>query len=333
MIRTMRYVRKHTKIPVPEIYHVSTAAESEAVGAPFVLMECMAGIHLYKFWERIDEAEKLGVVKQITGVITELATLQFEAIGDLMTMDDGKVDDNVNDSANEKFSAKGGIEIRDPESSAIPGPRHPYGSWETTEDWLLTYLKIPTTSRNYEVDLTTLREHLHDFHSTADNSLRPPFLLRHADFDGQHLLFTPPSHAKLTSVVDWDGAHIAPAYFLYEFPIFMSNDYYQKEAWSLNRTLRKEYVGDLLRKLKQIGGEDGPEVRQARDAILGRNHFLSHFETTFMLHGALENGEATNEKERKEWQELKESLTMYFVQELQTGKQDDGGPLEAYYGG
>ena len=80
--------------------------------------------------------------------------------------------------------------------------------------------------------LPKVRDVLANYLSSHDNEpyIRPPFRLRHADFDGQNLLFTDPklsdgtSPPRLIGVIDWDYAHTAPLYFLHEYPIFIQDN-------------------------------------------------------------------------------------------------------------
>jgi len=51
-VETMKYVRLHTSIPVPEVYHYDFDA-GNSVGAQFILMEQNPGQHLYKIWDKL----------------------------------------------------------------------------------------------------------------------------------------------------------------------------------------------------------------------------------------------------------------------------------------
>lgn len=310
-IATMRYVSQKTKIPVPKIYHISTEPESASVGAPFVLMQRMPGVHLYKFWDQIDIPEKLSVVRQIAVVVAELGSLQFGQIGTLAEARDGD-----------------GVVLRGIENHAVPGDRKPRGPWASVEDWLATFIgpeeggRAAITSSSH---LTSIRHKLHTFLTSRseDPSFRPPFGLLHTDFDAQNLLFTRPPDAKLTAVIDWDNSHTAPRHFIYDFPIFLQNDPYRKDDWAINRTLRREFVGSILRHLegRRVPGEGGDDqVAAAKSAFSRKSYFVNRFAAVFMM---LEV--PIEEEERREWAAMRESLVKCFVEDLEGGK---GNPYD-----
>jgi hypothetical protein len=73
---TMQYVRKHTSIPVPEIYFVNHDP-NHAVGAAFALMEKLEGDDMYCIWRDLTLEHKLAIVEQIADVLVQLANLNF----------------------------------------------------------------------------------------------------------------------------------------------------------------------------------------------------------------------------------------------------------------
>ena len=82
-IATLRYVKQHTNIPVPEIlYHDLDSAND--VGVPFVLMEKLPGRHLYKIWEDLSLDHKKAVLSQMASVLVQFASLEFDKIGCLL---------------------------------------------------------------------------------------------------------------------------------------------------------------------------------------------------------------------------------------------------------
>lgn len=81
-IETMRYVRKNTSIPVPDVYFYDLNPGNR-VGAPFVLMERIPGRDLYHFLDELDTEHKKAVLTQLAGVLAQLASLKFNKIGSL----------------------------------------------------------------------------------------------------------------------------------------------------------------------------------------------------------------------------------------------------------
>ncbi|RMY73866.1 hypothetical protein D0863_03574 [Hortaea werneckii] len=81
-IATREHVRKHTTIPVPETYYINLDP-TNAVGAPFVLMEHIEGHTLADMWPALKTDYRLAVLSDIAKVIAPLARLRFNAIGSL----------------------------------------------------------------------------------------------------------------------------------------------------------------------------------------------------------------------------------------------------------
>lgn len=81
-LATLEFVRKHTPIPVPEVYLVSHS-DNDCVGAPFVLMEQMRGVPLDDIWEDLSLDHKLDSIKQLAAIHDQLASQKFNTIGSL----------------------------------------------------------------------------------------------------------------------------------------------------------------------------------------------------------------------------------------------------------
>jgi hypothetical protein len=85
---TIRHIRQHTTIPVPEIYHYDPDPDNE-IGAPFQLMERLPGLPLCKIWDWLALEHRKLVLAQIASVIAQLASLKFNQIGSLT--EDGSI--------------------------------------------------------------------------------------------------------------------------------------------------------------------------------------------------------------------------------------------------
>lgn len=87
-LATLEYVRRHTTIPVPDVYLVSHS-DNDCVGSPYVLMEHIHGSPLDDFWEDLCLDHKLDAIKQLAGIHTQLASQRFDTIGSIKA--DGSV--------------------------------------------------------------------------------------------------------------------------------------------------------------------------------------------------------------------------------------------------
>ena len=68
---TLRYIRKHTTIPVPRVY-----ASAEKDGRHYTLMKCIDGVPLQCVWDDFDAQQRSRVVSQLHDYVAQLRTLK-----------------------------------------------------------------------------------------------------------------------------------------------------------------------------------------------------------------------------------------------------------------
>jgi hypothetical protein len=66
---TMKFVRQHTSIPVPEVYNIY---KDENSGSVRTVMEYINGTQLEKAWTRITDSEEKSIIQQGRGYFKEL---------------------------------------------------------------------------------------------------------------------------------------------------------------------------------------------------------------------------------------------------------------------
>ena len=87
---TIRYIREHTSIPIPEVFYVTTS--SEMAGVPFALMSYVEGNTLSDIWyHEMDESQRLTMLSNIAENMVKLHHLKFDRIGMLDFDRAGKV--------------------------------------------------------------------------------------------------------------------------------------------------------------------------------------------------------------------------------------------------
>ncbi|KAI1935728.1 hypothetical protein LOZ12_004424 [Ophidiomyces ophidiicola] len=86
---TLRYIRSHSAIPVPEVYAYSPSKNND-IGVPYILMSKAAGFLLRKKWENpglqqtaLSTEEKSKILSQLGTITWQLSQLRFEEIGSL----------------------------------------------------------------------------------------------------------------------------------------------------------------------------------------------------------------------------------------------------------
>ena len=253
---TIRHLKDHTDLPVPEIYYQDLNPDND-VGAAYVLMEKLPGRHLGSIWDGLSREHKKAVLTEIASVVAQLASLKFDRIGSLHPYGLGPV-----------FNA------------AWDTPRGPF---TTTTSFLQSFVSPHTVESTELVDLfTQIQVELITFLMQEYASyLAPPFVMIHPNLNGQNLLFSQPDSPDpagseaptLTGLIDLQHAHTGPRYFLYQHPAFLKDT-----PLSSNRALRAHFVREIYRLLP----EDDPEERTALvKAMNGRCYALDGIQETF----------------------------------------------------
>ncbi|KAI8656475.1 hypothetical protein NCS56_01251600 [Fusarium sp. Ph1] len=226
-IATIRYVKHHTSIPVPEIYYQDLNPDNE-VGAAFVLMGKLSGRHLYKTWDNLSLYHKKVALSQIVSIIVQFSSLRFDEIGCL-------TEDGIG-------------------SLISPCYDLPQGPFSSTLDYLESFISPDSVESSGTKNLFgQIRAELVEYSATETTSyLEPPFSIIHADFDAQNMLFLDApdgSGPKLTGLIDFEYAHTGPVYFLYEYPIFIQDISWSSHLYTKNKVLRAHFVSQIFNSL------------------------------------------------------------------------------------
>ncbi|KAJ7917531.1 hypothetical protein B0H13DRAFT_324148 [Mycena leptocephala] len=80
---TLAFVKQHTSIPVPEIYHVESNP-GNPVGARYMIMERILGHPLGTTWLTMSSEQRQKVITRLAGMEAELLNMRFPAIGSLV---------------------------------------------------------------------------------------------------------------------------------------------------------------------------------------------------------------------------------------------------------
>uniref|UniRef100_A0A8H7N2B6 Aminoglycoside phosphotransferase domain-containing protein n=1 Tax=Bionectria ochroleuca TaxID=29856 RepID=A0A8H7N2B6_BIOOC len=228
-VATLRYLKRKTDIPVPEVYHQDLGLHNP-MGAPYTLMEYIHERHLYKLWVALDLVAKKAVLSQVATVVAKFASLRFQSVGSLH--DEGIVGPLITPTTNIQ--------------------RGPFFS---TKEYLLSFVSPDDISSPELIQLfSQIQRELDAFFTKTekDPGLAPPFAMIHADFDGQNMLFIeqpdglPP---KLAGIIDFEYSYPGPLYFLFEYPIFIQDVSWSKELYPINAILRPHFVREIFNRL------------------------------------------------------------------------------------
>lgn len=257
-VATIRHVRRHTSIPVPEIYHEEYDANN-AVGAAYLLMEKLPGTLFHALWDDLSLEEQKSVISQVASVVVELASLRFDQIGSL-------TEDGLGPVINQSYKS-------------------PQGPFQTTQEFLSSFIS-PHRVGDLQVGdlLGQVQKELDGFLESRAGApyLQAPFGLVHSQFDGWNLLFvksedeSAPS-IKLTGVIDFDHSYSGPLDFIYEYPIFIQDTSLEEQDYARNAVLRPHFVREVLRQLP---------TQEARKIFIetmnSKTFLLRTFETCFV---------------------------------------------------
>lgn len=132
-VATMKWLRRNTETPVPEIYAysdgtgVGEGVEKNELEFEWILMEMMAGEPLEKKWRSMDEESKFRIVGKIAEYSVQLFRHQFEGIGSIYDEEDGKI---------------GEIVARDFFWGARIGMKVPRGPFKSAREWYESRLRL-----------------------------------------------------------------------------------------------------------------------------------------------------------------------------------------------
>ncbi|TPX26103.1 hypothetical protein DIZ76_011562 [Coccidioides immitis] len=79
---TIKYIRAHSSIPVPEIFAYSCSKENE-IGIPYILMSKAPGYPLRLHWTHMSPEGKAKILRQLGSITWQLCQLKFDQIGSL----------------------------------------------------------------------------------------------------------------------------------------------------------------------------------------------------------------------------------------------------------
>jgi hypothetical protein len=219
-------------------------------------MERLPGQHLYKIWDTLSLEHKMAVVAQIADMIAELASVRFDEIGCLTPNGDiGPLVTFCNKASGGPFDSNLDLlkYFVDPKSAPLPGLVEVY-------DNVTKMLERSLKGEQHAM-------------------FGPPFVMTHADFDGQNMMFTQPedgSPPKLTGLIDFEYAHSGPMYWLYEYPRFIQDSDFSPRYYAENAVLRPYFVSRLIQRLPT------PEDRAIFiDTMNGKSYMLNRFRALF----------------------------------------------------
>lgn len=232
-IATMKYVRQHTSIPVPEVYAFDTTCENPAK-LPYILMECINGQRAASKLQELPKPVLAKILDGLANVLLQLSTLQFSKIGYLHEDADGqyRIDAMVDRRGNRVGPFSTASEYYRWRANQ-PLIRSNNSSVDLQDAFFHSYL--------YKLSLPFL---MHGFHPEG------PFPLAHNDLGVHNVLFD--ESGNLKGVIDWTGACIVPWESFAQYPGGVMMGPYLRHEFSdhiyhFNRHKRRIFLEALKR--------------------------------------------------------------------------------------
>ncbi|RAO70470.1 uncharacterized protein BHQ10_006482 [Talaromyces amestolkiae] len=268
---TMRYLRKITTIPIPDVITFSSSCDNE-LNCPFILMSYIDGKPLYDIWfdrtqpNDVIEARRTKSLQGVAAAMVQLGQVSFEQAGSLFTSElNGDIDANsleiwplrlVNNIAMLE-------RMKDDDYDDLPiyleaGPFRDFQAYFTA---LLDYREKSPTTDFTRGQLILLRILLDWIPEPKLRDECKPFVLAHPDLDIQNVLVA--EDGTLQGIIDWDGVCSVPRPVGNErFPSWLTRDW-DPAMYGWNE--------DMERGVEPVGvWEDSPEIlRKYRSIYVG----------------------------------------------------------------
>jgi aminoglycoside phosphotransferase (APT) family kinase protein len=223
---SMRYVKRHTKIPVPEIYGYDFLNDNVA-GAPYMFMELVQGMSVKKWVEEntLTKEKATEFYTQLAEIMWEFYQIRFDKIGELEFDDEGHASvggfyDSRTSSAYGPFSSAHEFFIQRQqklwefrvlgECRNVPVIEPGYTQWDEIPQearklfiaWI--YRRISAYAETeHQTALSTAFPA-----ETVYTSHLPEFVLFHADLSINNVLVD--DDFRITAIIDWDWTASLP---------------------------------------------------------------------------------------------------------------------------
>ncbi|CAG8923960.1 unnamed protein product [Penicillium salamii] len=255
-VTTLRFLRRSTKIPVPEIFAYDETASTE-IGYEWILMERMPGVPAYKKWRTMTTFQKVALVQQMAEFQAQMFQHTFSGIGTLIPGDETAQNEQLGEIVSTSF---------------FMGQRFTFdiarGPFRSTYDWLSSHLKC--IIQNYTLEKEEAEdeddEEAADFALSVTNSLigllpkifptrqNPPeqSVLWHQDLNLNNILVD--EKGNITAVIDWECVSAMPSWMITGMPEFLTGSTREQEP------KRERYNDETPEQAAAIGPSADPEL-------------------------------------------------------------------------
>lgn len=217
----LRFIAKHTSIPVPKVYHAFTHR-----GKTYILMSRIRGETMAKRWRSLSEKSKASIFNQLRQIIEELRSVPPETTV-VSNLEGGPIHD-----------------CRLPQTSS-------WGPFDSVDEFHLALrnnvtmhsLEAQTLDSPSPAAISDMQE-LVAFHESV---VRPP-VLTHGDLSSFNILLR---DDKVVGIIDWETAGWLPYYWEYTMAWHANpqNLFWQKEVDNFLEPFEEELRFEKLRRM------------------------------------------------------------------------------------
>ncbi|KAJ3837254.1 hypothetical protein EV361DRAFT_913803 [Lentinula raphanica] len=206
-VATIRYLRGHTTIPIPEIYGYDND-EDHRVGGAWLVMEYVEGQNVDEIWHTLTRAQREQLALSFADVWSQLMQQTFVQIGSLY------------EPFKERFVVGPMTFLPSRNHYAIAPPeRNRCGPFNTVKEWLeacarqdlayrLSLTPQPEASSRIDTVLNLIRGA--NELQLCTNRDESRFSIEHVDYSTHNILVSTVDPTKIIAVLDWEGARIVP---------------------------------------------------------------------------------------------------------------------------
>ncbi|KAF8434020.1 hypothetical protein BGX38DRAFT_179909 [Terfezia claveryi] len=194
---TMTFIRKHTAIPVPEVYAFDSRLDGDE-----------------QWSEEQLEERRVGWLKAIAGFLFELGKFGFDQCGMLDFKDNGNLNGPIGISPLSVCDLGAEKQLQECSVGLVPPKFAEMGPFLDTKSYLFGLLDLqPSSSLN--MGLQRIIRQLINWipESIANAQLRSDghrFVLCHPDFGLQNIMISNDADCRILSIIDWDGVATSP---------------------------------------------------------------------------------------------------------------------------
>lgn len=247
-VQTLNYIKEHTSIPVPEVFHFDTTAENE-ISAPYIAMSYVSGRTVSRLWFDASgdtplEERRRNILKQLAQAMSQLSRLRFNEIGSLVSSSQSG---GHNLGPCYDWGETGGdgttsVTSSGPFSSATSFLEHFWASTNRKSPYAIGAVKV-------------LEEMLPLLPHSSEYVLALP------DYDSQNVLAD--ENGNITGVIDWDNVQTVPDFIgCLRYPGWITRDWdplmygwpqYRENTPAELQKYRAYYLGGMKQTLKPWG--------------------------------------------------------------------------------